>query len=144
MTQSVSISVPPISVSIVGASGYGGGELVRLLLDHPNVHIHQVTSERFAGKPVSKVHPNLRKSTSIKFCAIAELTNCDLIFLSLPHGHAMNSIEKYRALAPRIVDLSGDFRLNNAASFERFYKQPHTCPEYLEQFVYAYPKSIAI
>ncbi|NKB77321.1 MAG: N-acetyl-gamma-glutamyl-phosphate reductase [Gammaproteobacteria bacterium] len=134
------ISNNPVSVSIVGASGYGGGELVRLLLDHPNVRIHQITSERFAGKQVSKVHPNLRKFTSIKFCAIAELTACDLLFLCLPHGHAMNNIEHYRALAPKIIDLSGDFRLDNVASFERFYKQPHACPDYLEQFVYGIPE----
>ena len=56
-----------LDVSIVGGSGYGGGELIRLLLDHPEVNIKQVTSERFAGKPVSRVHPNLTKHTALKF-----------------------------------------------------------------------------
>ena len=81
-----------ITVAIAGGSGYGGGELVRLLLDHPNVEIAQVTSERFAGKLVSKVHPNLRGATNLKFCKLGELATCDLLFLSLPHGHAMERI----------------------------------------------------
>lgn len=129
-----------ISVSVVGASGYGGGELVRLLLDHPHVRIHQVTSERFANKLVSKVHPNLRKATSLKFCGIADLTQCDVIFLSLPHGHAMSNIDHYRGLASRIIDLSGDFRLNHIGAFEKWYGQTHTRPELLEQFVYGIPE----
>ena len=82
-----------LDVSVVGGSGYGGGELIRLLLDHPEVNIKQVTSERFAGKPVSRVHPNLRKHTALKFCKISELEKCDHLFLSLPHGHAMNNID---------------------------------------------------
>jgi N-acetyl-gamma-glutamyl-phosphate/LysW-gamma-L-alpha-aminoadipyl-6-phosphate reductase len=57
-----------MKVSIVGASGYGGGELLRLLLQHPQTEVHQCTSERFAGKPVSRLHPNLRKQTTLKFC----------------------------------------------------------------------------
>jgi N-acetyl-gamma-glutamyl-phosphate/LysW-gamma-L-alpha-aminoadipyl-6-phosphate reductase len=129
-----------IRVSIAGGSGYGGGELVRLLLDHPYAEVYQVTSERFAGKPVSKVHPNLRKATSLKFCSISELTDCDVLFLSLPHGHAMKDIERFRALAPRIIDLSGDFRLDNADIYEKWYGHPHRCPEYMSKFVYGIPE----
>jgi N-acetyl-gamma-glutamyl-phosphate/LysW-gamma-L-alpha-aminoadipyl-6-phosphate reductase len=129
-----------IRVSIAGGSGYGGGELVRLLLDHPNVEIDQVTSERFAGKPVSKTHPNLRKATSLKFCSVSELTDCDVLFLSLPHGHAMKNIEHFRTLAPRIIDLSGDFRLNNPDSYEKWYGHPHSCPESMSSFVYGIPE----
>ena len=109
----MALSDQKLAVSIAGGSGYGGGELVRLLLDHPNVEINQVTSERFAGKLVSKVHPNLRKASNLKFCALSDLDQCDLLFLSLPHGHAMERIEYYKTLAPKIIDLSGDFRLND-------------------------------
>ena len=129
-----------IRVSIAGGSGYGGGELVRLLLDHPNAEICRVTSERFAGKLVNKVHPNLRKATSLKFCSISELTDCDVLFLSLPHGHAMKNIEHFRTLSPRIIDLSGDFRLGSADIYEKWYGHTHSCPEYLSKFVYGIPE----
>ena len=129
-----------IRVSIAGGSGYGGGELVRLLLEHPNVEICQVTSERFAGKLVNKTHPNLRKATSLKFCSVSELSDCDVLFLSLPHGHAMKNIEHFRTLAPGIIDLSGDFRLDNADVYEKWYGHPHSCPEYMSKFVYGIPE----
>ena len=129
-----------ITVAIAGGSGYGGGELVRLLLDHPNVEIAQVTSERFAGKLVSKVHPNLRGATSLKFCALVDLAACDLLFLSLPHGHAMERIDYYRTIAPRIIDLSGDFRLDDPGLYAKWYGHDHTCPGLLESFVYGIPE----
>jgi len=133
-------SPSPLTVAIAGGSGYGGGELVRLLLDHPQVEIRQVTSERFAGKMVNKVHPNLRKKTSLKFCSISELVPCDLLFLSLPHGNAMGKIAFYRTLAPKIIDLSGDFRLHSAAEYEKWYGHAHACPQLLEEFVYGIPE----
>lgn len=129
-----------IRISIVGGSGYSGGELLRLLLLHPHVQIHQVTSERFAGKSVYKVHPNLRKLTQLKFSAIAELEACDLIFLCLPHGQAMNRIDEFRALAPRLIDLSGDFRLKSAEEYAKWYRHEHARPELLEEFTYGIPE----
>lgn len=129
-----------ITVSIVGGSGYSGGELIRLLLDHPKVEIQQVTSERFAGKFVRTVHPNLRKATDLKFCSIAELENCDVLFLCLPHGKAMNQIEHFKGLATKIIDLSGDFRLDDAEAFKKWYKEEHTKPELLREFVYGIPE----
>ena len=129
-----------IKVSIVGGSGYGGGELIRLLLAHVEAEIHQVTSERFAGKPVTRLHPNLRGATQLKFCRIDELEPCDLLFLCLPHGHAMGSLEKYQNLAPRLIDLSGDFRLDDSAAFEKWYGESHQCPERLSDFVYGIPE----
>ncbi len=129
-----------ISVSIVGGSGYSGGELIRLLLDHPQVRVGQVTSERFAGKPVHKVHPNLRNATSLKFSTLAELSSCDALFLCLPHGNAMNNIDRFITLAPRLIDLSGDFRLDDADAFEKWYKEPHACPHRLSEFVYGIPE----
>lgn len=129
-----------IKTSIVGGSGYSGGELLRLLLDHPEISIQQVTSERFAGKFVHKVHPNLRKATDLKFCAISELEHCDVLFLCLPHGKAMNQIDQFRALAPRIIDLSGDFRLDDPQQFAKWYKEEHARPELLKDFVYGIPE----
>lgn len=106
-----------LKVSIVGASGYAGGELLRLLLFHPNIELNQVTSERFAGKLVTRVHPNLRKITTLKFCMQSELEPCDLLFACLPHGSAFQHMERFKSLAPKIIDLSADFRLNNRDGF---------------------------
>ena len=129
-----------MKVSIVGGSGYGGGELVRLLLAHPQVTIGQVTSERFAGKPVARTHPNLRGATSLKFCKISELESCDFLFLSLPHGHAMGNLEHFQSIAPTLIDLSGDFRLNDENAFTKWYGEPHACPQKLNDFIYGIPE----
>lgn len=129
-----------IKVSVAGASGYTGGELLRLLLFHPNIEIHQVTSESNYGKLISKVHPNLRGITNLKFTGLAELEKCDLLFLCLPHGSSMKSMEKFMTLAARIIDLSGDFRLKNKEDYVKWYKEEHTKPELLEKFVYGIPE----
>jgi N-acetyl-gamma-glutamyl-phosphate/LysW-gamma-L-alpha-aminoadipyl-6-phosphate reductase len=129
-----------VTVSIAGASGYAGGELIRLLLSHPDVEIRQVTSERFVGKSVPKVHPNLRKFTNLKFCALDELEACDVLFLGLPHGKSSQNIAHYRTLADRIIDLSADFRLNDPAVYEAWYKKTHVSPELLKDFVYGIPE----
>jgi N-acetyl-gamma-glutamyl-phosphate/LysW-gamma-L-alpha-aminoadipyl-6-phosphate reductase len=100
-----------ICAAIVGASGYTGGELLRLLLAHPHVEVTQITSETYAGQYAYFVHPNLRGHTDLRFGRLADLASCDLLFLALPHGHAMDHIEDLAALSGRIVDLSADFRL---------------------------------
>ena len=127
-------------VSIIGASGYTGGELLRLLLNHPYVEINQITSSSYYGKFAYKAHPNLRKATNQKFCSVDELEKTDLLFLCTPHGESMKNIGKYSALAERIIDLSGDFRLNDVSEFEKWYKQPHLNPEMLNNFVYGIPE----
>ena len=129
-----------IKVSIAGASGYTGGELIRILLFHPNVTIQQVTSERFYGKFVSKVHPNLRKRTELKFCGIDELTSCDVLFLCLPHGQSQEKINFYREIGTKIIDLSADFRLDSADRYKKWYKQDHTNPGLLNEFIYGIPE----
>jgi LysW-gamma-L-alpha-aminoadipyl-6-phosphate/LysW-L-glutamyl-5-phosphate reductase len=125
-----------MKVSIVGASGYGGGELLRLLLDHPNAEVHQVTSERNAGKPVTRIHPNLRKRTSLNFCSINELEKVDLLFVSLPHTQSMQKFGPLSDLAERFVDLSADFRLRDPAVYLKWYGVEHTHPTLLSKFVY--------
>lgn len=128
------------SVSIVGGSGYTGGELLRLLLFHPHCSIEQVTSERFAGKFVYNAHPNLRKATRLKFCTVSELEPCDLLFLCLPHGQSMGRIDTFRGLAPKIIDLSADFRLKDTAVYANYYGRDHERPELLDDFVYGLPE----
>jgi N-acetyl-gamma-glutamyl-phosphate/LysW-gamma-L-alpha-aminoadipyl-6-phosphate reductase len=129
-----------LKVSIIGGSGYAGGELVRLLLDHPHVDLQQVTSERNAGKFVRSLHPNLRKRSDLKFAAMADLQPADVIFCALPHGVAMGQMACLREKAPIIVDLSADFRLSNAADYPKWYGHDHTLPEMLGKFVYGIPE----
>ena len=129
-----------IKVSIVGASGYTGGDLLRILLFHPEVEIQQVTSERHAGKLVSNLHPNLRKITKLKFVPINELEPCNVLFLGLPHGHMMNRLAEFEALADTLIDLSADFRISDEAAYEKWYGKPHACPEKLKDFVYGIPE----
>jgi N-acetyl-gamma-glutamyl-phosphate/LysW-gamma-L-alpha-aminoadipyl-6-phosphate reductase len=89
------------TVSIVGGSGYGGGELLRLLLGHPCVEVKQVTSRSHLGEYVYQVHPNLRKQTQLKFSDPALLEPMDVLFLAQPHGQAQHNIEIYARLATK-------------------------------------------
>jgi len=129
-----------ISVSIVGASGYGGGETLRLLLGHPEVQVQQVTSESNAGKFVHRMHPNLRRRTDLKFVSANDLQPCDVLFLALPHGTAMEKIEDWMKLAPIIIDLSADFRLRNPDDYPIWYGHEHTQPAMLSRWVYGIPE----
>ena len=129
-----------VKCAIVGGSGYTGGELLRLLLGHPRAEVTQVTSERSAGKLVFKAHPNLRKRTQLQFSKMAELRPCDLLFLCLPHGESMGKIESFQSLAPKLIDLSADFRLQSASAYREWYHQPHARPDLLGQFVYGIPE----
>ena len=129
-----------IKVSIAGASGYTGGELLRLFLAHPEVEVAQVTSERLAGKLVTNAHPNLRKLPKLKFSSLDQLTPCDVLFLCLPHGQSMDRIDAFRSLAPKLIDLSGDFRLRDPADYDRWYGRTHPRPDVLAEFVYGMPE----
>ncbi len=129
-----------VRTSIVGGSGYAGGELLRLLLNHPQIEVAQVTSQRFAGRFVHGLHPNLRGATSLKFSSLDSLQPCDLLFLALPHGRTADQIEQFANLAGRIIDLSADFRLHDANQYETWYGRPHGAPKWLEQFVYGLPE----
>ncbi len=129
-----------VKVSIVGASGYTGGDLLRILLFHPQVEIQQATSERHAGKLVSSVHPNLRKICGHKFVPITELEPCDVLFLGLPHGQMMNRLDDFENLADTLIDLSADFRLSDSDAFETWYGKSHNCPQKLTEFVYGIPE----
>ncbi len=129
-----------MKVSIVGASGYVGGELLRLLMDHPDVQISQATSESHVGEYVYQQHPNLRKKTSLKFSSRQVLSPCDVLFLALPHGESQKSIDQYAALAPKIVDLSADFRIHDSTLYKKFYGTDHHAPLWLDRFIYGLPE----
>lgn len=129
-----------IKVSIIGGSGYAGGELLRLLLLHPNVEVIQATSERYAGVPVSLVHPNLRSITRLTFSKLAELKECDLLIIGLPNGESMGMMERFMKLAPKIIDLGADFRLQSAENWKLWYKTEHTLPSLIGKFVYGIPE----
>ena len=129
-----------VRASVVGASGYVGGELIRLLARHPFATLAQATSERHARRPIAERHPNLRRVCLQDFEAIDDLAPSDVIFLCLPHGKAMDTIDRFTALAPRIIDLSADFRLHDPAAYPVWYGRPHPRPELLSRFVYGIPE----
>jgi len=129
-----------IRVSIVGASGYTGGELLRILLFHPEVEIVQVTSGSHAGEYVYQQHPNLRKRTQLQFVSREALQPCDVLFLALPHGEAQKQIDRTLRLAPKVIDLSADFRLRDAGLYKKWYGEDHRAAQYLGKFVYGLPE----
>ena len=129
-----------IRVAIVGGSGYTAGELLRILLFHPQVEIVQVASSGHAGQYIHSTHPNLRGVTALRYCQPADLAACDLLFLCLPHGHSAGDIERYRGLASRVIDLSADFRLRSPELYQRWYGAAHPAPEVLREAVYGLPE----
>lgn len=129
-----------LRIAIAGASGYVGGELLRLLLQHPQIEVAQATSERLAGQFVHAAHPNLRGHTTLRFSPLATLEPCDVLILALPHGRAAQQMERWTNIAPRIVDCSADFRLRDPAAYQRWYGVEHPAPEWLERFVYGLPE----
>src|SRR2546428_458122 len=138
-----------LRVAIIGGSGYTGGELARLLLFHPHIELTQVVSSSHAGQYLHNVHPNLRKADKsmvgtinrpLRFSHPDDLSVCDILFLCLPHGIAAREIKHYRAIAPRIIDLSADFRLRSAGLYEEWYGAPHSASHLLEEAVYGLPE----
>ena len=129
-----------LRVGIVGGSGYAGGEFLRLALNHPQLEVTQVTSERNAGSPVHFVHPNLRGRTNLKFIKAAQIQPCDVLVLALPHGNAAKRIADYEAVADTIIDLSADFRIKNLEHYRKYYEEDHPAPEKLGDWVYGNPE----
>ena len=130
-----------IRAAILGGSGYAGGELLRLLLDHHEVEVTQITSERSSGHFVHFTHPNLRGHTELQFTSANDLEHCDLLFSALPHGQSMKRINELADVSERIIDLSADFRLDDAASYQHWYGGEHQAPQHLERFVYGLPET---
>jgi len=128
-----------LSVAIFGGSGYGGSELLRIMLQHPNADIRLVTANEHAGKAVSEVHRNLLGLTDLQFTKapddLEDLAGFDCLFLALPHGQAMELAPRFPANV-KVIDLSGDFRLRDADSFSQHYGRQHTAMDAQSQFVY--------
>lgn len=131
-----------IKVGIVGATGYTGVELLRLLANHPEVSIECITSRGEAGKLVSDLFPNLRGHLDQHFSQpdVAQLALCDVVFFATPHCVAMEMVPELIKRNTRVIDLSADFRLRDAAEWEQWYNMPHTCPELLSEAVYGLPE----
>jgi len=125
-----------IKTAIFGGSGYGGSELLRILLLHPKAELVFVTANEQAGKPVGEVHRNLNGLTNLSFVKDPEdLSDVDCVFLALPHGQAMEIVPRLPA-SVKAIDLSGDFRLRDQSVFEKHYKQTHTAMSAQAEFVY--------
>lgn len=128
-------------VSIIGASGYSGQELIRLLLRHPGVEIVQFTSRQYAGKPVADVFPRFRGQVTAMFVEpkVADI-EADVVFLALPHGVATEYAVPLLAKGVKVLDLSADFRLKSPAIYKEYYDHDHPAPELLIQAVYGLPE----
>ena len=135
-----------VRVAIVGASGYSGEELVRLLLRHPQVELVAVTSRQSAGQTIAQVFPKFATNPvarSLKFSDPDTATlaqQAEIVFLALPHGVAAEFAIPLLRSGCRVIDLSADFRLKSAAVYKEFYAHDHPAPELLSQSVYGLPE----
>lgn len=129
-------------IAIVGASGYTGSELARILLDHPEVEISIITSETHTGKNFSDLHPQFLGILDFPLSPAEEVeeNDPDVIFLALPHGVAMEYVRKWTHLRAKVIDLSGDFRLAGAETYLEWYKKEHSFPEGFGKAVYGLPE----
>src|SRR5919107_15490 len=132
-----------MKVGVVGASGYVGGELLRLLVAHPKIELSMVTSRRKAGEFVHRVHPSLKGFVDLTFSPMDMeklADNCDVVFTSVPHGKANKIVKDLYDRGMKIIDLSADFRLKNPKDYVRWYGWEHPFPEMLSKSVYGVPE----
>jgi N-acetyl-gamma-glutamyl-phosphate/LysW-gamma-L-alpha-aminoadipyl-6-phosphate reductase len=132
--------VTGIRIGILGASGYIGGELLRVLLGHPRVAAVVPVSRRLAGRRVDGAHPNLRGTTELVFRSLDDVPSCDVLLLATPHTQTMGLLPGLRSVAPCLIDLSADFRLQDPVVYERYYGTAHTSPDLLADFVPGLPE----
>lgn len=132
----------PYKIAIVGATGYTGSELLRILLKHPQVEVTAITSESRAGERFSDVHPQFAGLCDTVLVKSAELRDdqTDLAFLALPHGISMDFVQDYHARNFKVVDLSGDFRLSSPEVYTEWYGKAHSFPEGFDKAVYGLPE----
>ncbi len=128
-------------VAVFGASGYTGGELLRILANHP-AEVVTVTSKEYVGKPVYLAHPHLKGFYSIKFTSVEDALNSDYdyAFLALPHGMSKELVPRLLEMGVKVVDLGADFRLKDPSLYERWYGFAHPYPDLLEKSVYGLPE----
>jgi N-acetyl-gamma-glutamyl-phosphate reductase len=126
----------------VGATGYTGVELLRLLLGHPRVELALVTSRSETGRPVAELFPSLRGHTALRYCApdAAALKECQAVFFAAPNGTAMHQVPALLDAGVKVIDLSADFRIRDAALWKQWYGQEHASPALLKRAVYGLPE----
>jgi N-acetyl-gamma-glutamyl-phosphate/LysW-gamma-L-alpha-aminoadipyl-6-phosphate reductase len=132
-----------MKVGVVGASGYVGGELLRLLVVHPKVEVNMVTSRQKAGEYVHRIHPSLKGFVDLTFSPLdmEKLVNsCDIVFTSVPHGKSNKIVNELYGRGIKIIDLSADFRLKNPKDYVKWYGWEHPFPELLSKSVYGVPE----
>ena len=131
-----------IRVGIVGGTGYTGVELLRLLAGHPQVTLQVITSRADAGMPVSHMFPSLRGFVDMPFTHPdqAQLEKCELVFFATPNGIAMQQVRALLDAGVKVVDLAADFRLQDVATWEKWYGMPHVCPDLVAEAVYGLPE----
>jgi N-acetyl-gamma-glutamyl-phosphate/LysW-gamma-L-alpha-aminoadipyl-6-phosphate reductase len=131
-------------VCVVGASGFTGGELLRILLQHSGAEVVCATSRKFKGEYVYRVHPNLRGFTQLRFVepSIDAALKADVVFLALPHGESVKWVPKLYESGVAVFDLSADFRLKDPDAYVEWYRwpQPHPYPDLLQKAVYGQPE----
>src|SRR5215471_10666009 len=133
-------------VAIVGASGYSGEELVRLLLSHPSAELAGVTSRQYAGRTLAQVFPKFAHHGRAKALHFSEpkaellAKQAEIVFLALPHGVAAEFAVPLLQLGCHVIDLSADFRLKDATVYKEFYAHDHPAPDLLQQSVYGLPE----
>ncbi len=131
-----------VKVGIVGGTGYTGVELLRLLAQHPEVQLQAITSRKEAGMPVSDMFPSLRGRVGLKFVepGDAGLSSCDVVFFATPNGIAMQETRALLEAGVRVIDLAADFRIKDAALWEKWYGMQHACPDLIAEAVYGLPE----
>ena len=128
-------------VGIIGGTGYTGSELSRLLCRHPDIELAALTSRSNAGKDVTSVHGFLRGYTDIKFTErISDTKDLDFVMVATPYGVAMEEVPALRERGIKCIDLSGDYRLKDAALYKQWYGKEHSDPEGLETAVFGQPE----
>ncbi len=132
-----------MKVGVVGASGYVGGEILRLLVGHPKVEITAVTSRQYVGEYISRIQPSLKGFIDLTFSELDydKLSDkCDLVFTAVPHGTAVDIVKAFYDRGMKVIDLSADYRLHNPADYDKWYGWQHPHPELLSKSVFGVPE----
>lgn len=119
-----------MKIGIIGATGYTGEELLRLLSSHPEAEVLYITSESQTGAPINEIYPHFNQFYDKKLASMADMdtiaAECDVVFIALPHGHAMEAGKKLSATGVKLIDLGADYRFKDTNVYEKWYKVPHT------------------
>ena len=132
-----------MKVGIVGASGYVGGEVLRVLVSHPEVEVSMVTSRQYVGDYIHRTHPSLKGFTELTYSELdydKMSDKCDLVFTAVPHGTATEIVKSFYDRGMKIIDLSADYRLHNPEDYGKWYGWEHPHPDYLEKSVFGVPE----